>query len=111
MFKLFDTMSLNDPFGRIQQKQRHNYETLRSSLRSKGVNSRDAAEVVLKNVLKNALLMITMVVLVVLASALFFPDSIAIVIVFAVIALFWIATTALNGYRLVKRYIEQELPR
>ncbi len=103
-------MNLNDPFGRLQQKQRDSYETLRGSLRSKGVVNRDAADMVLKNMLKNALLMISLVVLVVVAAAFFFPDSIAIVIVFAVMALFWIVTTALNGYRLVKRYIEQELP-
>lgn len=102
-------MKLNDPFGRLQQKQESSYEALRDTLRGKGVDSRRAADAVLRNILRNALLVTAVLCLVVLASALMFPGSVAMVAVLAALGLIWVLATTVNGRRLVQRYIEEEL--
>lgn len=102
-------MKLNDPFGRLQQKQQSSYEALRDTLRGKGVDSRPAAAAVLRNVARNALLATAVLCLLVLVAALLFPGLLPVVLVLAALGLIWVLATALNGRRLVRRYIEEEL--
>lgn len=102
-------MKLNDPFGRIQQKQQDSYVSLRSALLNAGVNSREGAETVLKNLLRRAWVITLLVSLATLAIVWLLPAMRAAALMIAFIILFWLLMTTLNGYRLVSRYIREDL--
>jgi len=100
---------MNDPFGRVQQKQQRSYDSLRRSLIEAGVGTRAAAESVLKNMLQRAVVITLLVMLVTAALVLFLPQMRAAVLILAFIVLFWLLVTTLNGYSFVRRYIKEDL--
>lgn len=102
-------MNLNDPFGRVAQKQQGSYDSLRRSLQEAGVDTPDAAEAILKNMLRRSAVITLLVVLVTAAVVLALPSIRATALVLAFIVLFWLLVTTLNGYSLVRRYIRNEL--
>jgi Flp pilus assembly protein TadB len=102
-------MNLNDPFGRVEQKKQGSYESLRRSLIEAGVTTRAQAEGVMQGMRKRAIVILLLVSLIALISVLFFPSISALVLVLAVIILFWLLVTTLNGFSFVKRYVKDEL--
>ncbi|AKH19241.1 hypothetical protein [Sedimenticola thiotaurini] len=102
-------MNLNDPFGRVEQKQQRSYESLRRSLQEAGVSTPAQGDAVLKGMLRRAAVVTLLVVLITVVVAFLFPKLMAAVLVLAVIILFWLLVTTLNGYSLVRRYIQDEL--
>ncbi len=100
---------MNDPFGRVQQKQQSSYDSLRRSLIEAGVGTRAAAESVLKSMLQRALVITLLVTLVTAAVVLFLPQMRAAALILAFIVLFWLLVTTMNGYSFVRRYIKEEL--
>lgn len=102
-------MKLNDPFGRLQQKQQNQYESLRATLREAGIDSADEARRYMSNMRTNTLVVAGLVLGVTLLVALFFPQYLAISLVFGIVILLWLASVMFNGYRFIKRYIDEEL--
>ncbi|MDH3639510.1 MAG: hypothetical protein OES09_13775 [Gammaproteobacteria bacterium] len=102
-------MSLNDPFGRVRQKQQSNYDTLRESLKRAGVNSRGDAQRVQARIRQRAWLALLVVALILAPMVWLFPGSSTIGVVLGTLILLWVWVTARNGHRHVQRYIEEEL--
>lgn len=102
-------MNLNDPFGRVEQKKQSSYESLRRSLQEAGVDTRAAAESVLKEMLRRSAVITLLVVLVTATLVFFLPQFKATVLMLAFLVLFWLLVTTLNGYSLVRRYIREAL--
>jgi len=102
-------MSLNDPFGRVRQKQQSNYDTLRESLKRAGVNSRDDAERVQTRIRRRTWRALWVVLLILVPVVWLFPQAGTVGIVLGALVLLWVFVTALSGQRHVKRYIEEEL--
>ncbi|WP_260292852.1 hypothetical protein [Sedimenticola hydrogenitrophicus] len=98
-------MNLNDPFGRVQQKQQRSYDSLRRSLLEAGVNTRAAAESVLRDLIRRAVV----VTLITAAVLLVLPQMGAAALMLAFVILFWLLATTINGYSLVRRFIREEL--
>lgn len=103
-------MTLKDPFGRLQQKQQSQYESLRAALQEAGVDNRDEAIRYLSNMRRNGLLMMVLVVGVAILLSTLFPGLAGIILVFAALLLIWVFSMLLNGHRFVKRFIAEEFP-
>jgi Flp pilus assembly protein TadB len=101
-------MNLNDPFGRVQQKQQRSYDSLRRSLLEAGVNTRAAAESVLRNLIRRAVVVTLVVALITAAVLLVLPEMGAAALMLAFVILFWLLATTVNGYSLVRRFIREE---
>ncbi len=102
-------MNMNDPFGRVGQKQQRSYESLRCSLQDAGVTTLSQAETVLLGMRKRAIFILLLVALITGIAVLFFPAVSTLIIVLALIVLFWLLVTTLNGFSFVKRYMKDEL--
>ncbi len=102
-------MNLNDPFGRVQQRRQSSYDSLRRSLIEAGVGTRAAAESVLKDMLRRAVVITLLVILVTMVVSLSLPQWRSAALTLAFIILFWLLVTTMNGYSLVRRYIREEL--
>lgn len=103
-------MKLNDPFGRVQNKQQQSYDSLRRSLIEAGVDSRAAAQSVFNSLLRRALVVALLVALLTASVWLWLPQMGAAALVLAFVVLFWLLSTTLNGCSLVRRFMRDELP-
>jgi Flp pilus assembly protein TadB len=101
-------VNLNDPFGRVQQKQQRSYDSLRHSLLEAGVNTRAAAESVLRNLIRRAVVVTLLMTLITGAVLLLLPEMGAAALMLAFVILFWLLATTVNGYSLVRRFIREE---
>lgn len=102
-------MNLNDPFGRVEQKQQNSYASLKRSLQEAGVSTPAEGESVLSGMLRRAGVIALLVVLITAVVWLLFPQWLAATLVLGAIILLWLLVTTLNGYSLVRRYIRDEL--
>ncbi|MCW8890363.1 MAG: hypothetical protein OQL20_06880 [Sedimenticola sp.] len=102
-------MNMNDPFGRVEQKQQGNYDSLRRSLQDAGITTLSQAETVLQGMRKRAVFLLLLVLFLTALGVLFFPAASTLILVLSVILLFWLLVTTLNGFSLVKRYMKDEL--
>ena len=101
-------MTLKDPFGRLARRQQIEYALFRQTLKDSGLNSRAEAKALLANIQRRALVIASVVVGLVAATALFLPELKTIVMILAVLALLWLFAITINGQRVIHRYIEEE---
>lgn len=101
-------MKLNDPFGRLQQKQQNQYESFRETLRHAGVDSAEEARNYLVNMRKNTLTVAGMACAVIVLVLLFFSSYAAVSVVLGVLLLLWLGSTLFLGNRHMQRYIDEE---
>ena len=84
-------MNLNDPFGRLQQRDEAGYDSMRQKLQGAGIDSADRARQVIVNTRRNVL-------------------TFGAIVVLSALLLLVIAGNALiKGQRYLKRYIAEEL--
>ncbi len=106
---LGDSMNLNDPFGRVRDKQQRNYLALRESLRHAGVATREQAELLKTRTLRRAWSAVLGVTLVAVAIFWLLPALGTVSVVVAALAWIWVWTTVLMGHRHIERYIKEDL--
>lgn len=102
-------MKMNDPFGRVTQKQEGQYASLRETLKRTGVDNEEAAKLCLKSMLLNAARLVAVIVVTTIVVVILLPNMKSITLTFAGLSLFWVVTSSLNGRRFVKRYMKEEL--
>ncbi|MCW8928769.1 MAG: hypothetical protein OQL19_00855 [Gammaproteobacteria bacterium] len=102
-------MKMNDPFGRVNQRQEGQYATLRETLKRNGVDNEESAKLCLKTMLVNAIRLVLGIVVVTIIIVFLLPNIKSITLTFAGLALLWVVTSNLNGWRFVKRYMKEEL--
>lgn len=102
-------MKMNDPFGRVTQRQEGQYASLKETLKRTGVDNEETAKLCLKSMLVNAARLALVIVVATIVAVLLLPKMKPIALTFAGLALFWVVTSSLNGRRFVKRYMKEEL--
>lgn len=102
-------MKMNDPFGRVSQKQESQYASLREALIRTGVTTKESADLCLKSMLVNAFRLTAVIVVACIVFVILLPKSAPISMTIAGLALLWVAVSTLNGRKFVKRYIAEEL--
>ncbi len=102
-------MNINDPFGRMQDKHKRNYESLCLSLHKAGLTDRADAQALLEKLRRRGIWGLAFIVSVTLLLALALPELRFFVLVCGVLLVFWLSKTSLNGQEYVKRYIREEL--
>ena len=102
-------MNLNDPFGRLASKRQKEYESLRDTLKEKGLNNREDAQTLLQKLRQRGIWGVAIVVPSSLALALIFWELRAFFLICGSLGAFWVIKTVLNSQEYVKRYIREEL--
>jgi hypothetical protein len=104
-------MKLNDPFGRVASRHRQGYESMRATLRHAGIETPEAAQVVMRQAARRGVLVLSAGLLLLLLLAGLAPKSAPLALGLALFLGVWVATSVSNGRRYIKRYIEEELKR
>jgi len=102
-------LKLNDPFGRVERRKENSYQSLRQSLVESGVVRKEAAEALLKGMLKRALVGTLVLLLLVASLVLLLPQSRAVILLVGLVILLWLLASTLNAYGFIRRYIAEEL--
>jgi hypothetical protein len=102
-------MNLNDPFGRLESKKQKEYESLRDSLKEKGLNNREDAQALIQTLRKRGIWGVGIIVPSCMLLALIFSDLRAFILLCGGLAAFWLIKTVLNSQEYVKRYVQEEL--
>ena len=102
-------MKLNDPFGRMESRHQRGYESMRDTLRNGGIDTPEAALQIINESKKRAQNFLIIGLIAFLLAALLWPEgrvvSLSLVLFFVV----WVITSANNGQRYIRRYIDEEL--
>lgn len=102
-------MKMNDPFGRVTQRQEGQYASLKETLIRTGVDNEETAKLCLKSMLVTAARFVSVIAVVSIVAIIFLPKMKPITLTVAGLALLWVVTSSLNGRRFVKRYMKEEL--
>lgn len=102
-------MNLNDPFGRLRQRDEADYESLRQTLAGAGIDSIDAARRVMANTGRNVLVFSAVVVTATSALLLLFPRMAPVTLALALLLLAIAGNALIKGRRCVKRYMAEQL--
>jgi hypothetical protein len=102
-------MKLNDPFGRLASRHQLGYESMRDTLRKNCIDTPQAAMEAIRQTRKKALQYIAVVIALLLPLILLLPKAMPVTISIALFLVVWIATSALNGQRYIRRYIDEDL--
>lgn len=104
-------MKFNDPFGRMASRHQRGYESMRDTLRNGGINTPDAAWEIIRQSKKRAQLYIGFAMAAFLLAALLWPEGRPLALSLLLFFIVWIATSAVNGQRYIRRYIDEEIER
>ena len=102
-------MKLNDPFGRMERRHQRGYEAMRDSLRMSTITTPEAALDVISQSKKQARRYIGVAVAVFLLAAILWPNALPVTFSLVLFFTVWIISSAINGQRYIRRYIEEEL--
>jgi len=102
-------MNLNDPFGRLQQRDEAGYDSMRQKLQGAGIDSADRARQVIVNTRRNVLTFGAIVVLSALLLLGLLPTLAPITLSLALLLLVIAGNALIKGQRYLKRYIAEEL--
>lgn len=102
-------MNINDPFGRVQSKNKKEYESLRDSLKEAGVSNPDDAQDLLKKLQRRGMWGLAIIALTTLLLALVLPKLGAFVLICGAIVGIWLIKTTISSQEYIKRYIQEEL--
>ena len=104
-------MKLNDPFGRLESRHQIGYESMRDTMLSSGINTRQAALEVMRQSKKRALKFISVIILLVLPIIWLLPKAIPVTLSLALFLVVWVVVSNINAGRYIQRYIDEDLPR
>lgn len=102
-------MNLNDPFGRLAHRHQTGYESMRDNLRNGHIDTPQAALEVIGQIKKRALKYIIVGLALFLPVAFLLPKALPVTLSLALFLIVWVANSAHNGQRYIKRYIDEEL--
>ncbi|SHO49667.1 hypothetical protein [Desulfopila aestuarii] len=102
-------MKLNDPFGRMANRHQRGYESMRDTMHSCGIKTPDAAWEIIRQSKKRAKICIGLAIAVLVLVSLLWPEGAAVTLSLVLFFIVWVATSALNGQRYIRRYIDEEL--
>ncbi len=102
-------MKLSDPFGRMESRHQRGYESMRDMLRNNGINTPEAALAIIRQSKERAQKYIAVAMAVSLLVALLWPEGITFTLCLALLLAVWVITSAVNGQRYIRRYIDEEL--
>ena len=102
-------MKFNDPFGRMANRHKLGYESMRDTMRESGVDSPKAALEVVAQSKKRAFNYIMIGTAILLLVTLLAPKSMPLTFSLGVFFSVWIITSMRNGQRYIQRYIDEEL--
>lgn len=103
-------MNLNDPFGRLQQRDAAGYAALRDKLAAAGINSTAAVRKVMADTRRNVLTFAAAVVLGGFLLLVLLPTFAPITLSLAVLLLVVAGNALIKGQRYLKRYLAEECP-
>jgi hypothetical protein len=101
-------MNLNDPFGRLQQRDAAGYAALRDKLAAAGVDSSAAVKHVLADTRRNVLTFGAIVLLATLLLLGLVPKMAPITLSLAILLLVLAGNALIKGQRYLKRYVAEE---
>lgn len=102
-------MKLNDPFGRMENRHQRGYEAMRDTLHRCGIKTPEAALEIIRQSKKRAQHYITIAVAVFLLTAVLWSNAIPVTLSLVLFFTVWVITSAINGQRYIRRYIDEEL--
>ncbi len=102
-------MKLNDPFGRLESRHQIGYESMRDTLRSSGVNTRQAALELIGRSKRRALKLISIIILLLLPIVWLLPKAMPVTVSLAIFLVAWVIISNINGRRYIQRYIDEDL--
>jgi len=102
-------MRIDDPFGRIADRDQRGYETLRQKMQEAGVDSIMAAERVMDRTHRNVLTFSAVALLGMGLIYLLLPKMAPIAIALAVFLLVNAVSALIRGRRYIKRFMDEEL--
>lgn len=102
-------MSLNDPFGRLAQKDKIQYASLSKALQEEGVNTREIAEARIKTLVKRTSISAAVVIGLAFLLAFLVPNLKPVAGLFGIVIVAWLATTTAKGMKFIRLYIKSEL--
>jgi len=104
-----ETMNFNDPFGRMASKHQREYESLRNSLKKKGLNTPADAQALLEKLQQRGKWGLAIIFTTSLLLSLIFSDLLYFFLLCGTVAVFWLIKTTAKGQEYVNRYIREEL--
>ncbi len=102
-------MKLDDPFGRLADRDRRGYDSLRQKMQQAGVDTIEAAERIMDRTRRNVLAFSATVLLGMMLIYLLFPKMAPIAAALALFLLVNAASALIRGRRYIKRFIDEEL--
>jgi len=102
-------MKFSDPFGRMESRHQRGYESMRDILRNNRINTPEAALAIIRQSKERAQKYIAVAVAVSLLAAMLWPEGIAVTLCLVLFFAVWVITSAVNGQRYIRRYIDEEL--
>lgn len=102
-------MKLNDPFGRMENRHKLGYESMRETMRNSGIDTPDKAWEAVKQSRRRALKYMTVGVAVLLLVTSVLPKLMPVTLSLAFFLVVWITSSAVNGRRYIHRYVDEEL--
>lgn len=101
-------MKLNDPFGRVSNRNQRNYQSLRDRLHQEGIQDTEAVAAFTRNVTGTAVKLLLLLFGISLALAVFFPQFRAVLIALNLLVLLWVCAVYFQTRMHLKRYLREE---
>ncbi len=102
-------MKFNDPFGRLENRHKLGYESMRDTMRNNGIETPEEAWEAIKQSKKHALKYMITGAVVLLLVTLVLPKMLPVTLSLALFLVVWIVSSTINGQRYIQRYIDEEL--
>ncbi|MGB0733924.1 MAG: hypothetical protein ACPGPF_09155 [Pontibacterium sp.] len=102
-------MKLHDPFGRMAKRHETRYQSLKGTLESAGIDTKEKAEQTIKQLDHRVRLGLLVVIPTLCLLAFFFQKAAPIVAMFGALIVVWLVQTTYHGKKYIARYIEEEL--
>ncbi|MCP3888157.1 MAG: hypothetical protein GY702_04695 [Desulfobulbaceae bacterium] len=102
-------MKFNDPFGRLENRHKLGYESMRDTMRKSGIETPEEAWEAIRQSKKRALKYMITGTAVLLLVTLLLPKMMPVTISLALFLVVWVVSSTTNGQRYVQRYIDEEL--
>ena len=102
-------MNINDPFGRLESQRKRDYESLKQSLQSIGINNQADALALKKKLHKRAMVGLAIVTPIALLLALGLPEFRLVSLSLGALIGAWLVNTSRRGQQFVQQFIDEEL--
>lgn len=102
-------MKMDDPFGRIGQREESRYGSFRETLIKAGVVDKETAEQCRRGIHVNGLRLTAIVAVALIVALILMPKAKALSITLSLLAMLWVTVSVFNGRKFLRRYVREEL--